>query len=164
MSDQNFRMDQFDQAVVAGRATWWKMELPSGKVLFGKQKAKMLGYPASRFRHYQDFVELVHPEDQEKTMLAMRNHLDGRAKLYEAAYRIRAKNGEYLRFYDCGQIISKEGDKVDVCGFVMKVKPDGDIPKQIKRFKDMILAGHPSIAELVARMQQLKVDIKDVLL
>jgi len=149
----NFRMEQFDSVVLNGTATWWQMFLPSGEVLFGDAKAEMLGYPASQFKHYQDFMSLVHPDDTEKTMQAMRDHLTGKAKLYETTYRIRNKDGEYIRFYDCGQITKKEGAEVTVTGFVMKILDGDNTLEQMKSFKDLILEGSPSIIELVAKMR-----------
>jgi|GEM_PF-816238 len=141
--EQDFRMEEFDKAVLNETATWWQMSLPSGEVLFGTAKAKMLGFPDDMFKTYHDFVELVHPEDKEKTMQAMKDHLEGRSKIYEAVYRIKNKNGEYLKFYDCGQIIRKEGDQVTVMGFVLKVADDADAFQQMKKFKELILGGKP---------------------
>lgn len=152
--EDNRRMEEFDTAVLSGTTTWWQMSLPSGTVSFGDAKADMLGYPAEKFRHYQDFVDLVHPDDREKTMQAMRDHLEGRAKLYETVYRIKHKDGSYIRFFDCGEVTKKEGDTVSVTGFVMKV-PDGvDASRQMEGFKDLILGGTPSIIELVSRIRK----------
>ncbi|MFA6503149.1 MAG: PAS domain-containing protein [Candidatus Paceibacterota bacterium] len=153
MEHSNFRMEQFDKAVMNETATWWQMRLPSGVVLFGDAKAKMLGYPEDKFKHYQDFVDLVHPDDREKTMQAMRDHLAGAAKFYETTYRIQHKDGSYLRFYDCGQVTERDGDTVTVTGFVMKVQDGADVLEQVKEFKDLILEGHPSIVELVSRIK-----------
>ncbi|MDD3531531.1 MAG: PAS domain-containing protein [Candidatus Pacebacteria bacterium] len=153
MENINFRKEQFDLAVLGGTATWWQMHLPSGAVSFGDAKAAMLGYPEEKFMRYQDFVDLVHPDDREKTMQAMRNHLDGKAELYETTYRIRNKNGEYISFYDCGQITKKEGDDITVTGFVRKIDESSDTLAQMKEFKEMILEGNPSIVELVSEIQ-----------
>ena len=129
------------------------MNLPSGEVMFGDAKAEMLGYPASMFKHYKDFVNLVHPDDREKTMQAMRDHLAGKAKLYETVYRIQNKDGSYIRFFDCGEVTKREGDTVTVIGFVMKVPDGADIKKQREQFKDQVLGGAPSIADLVAKIR-----------
>jgi PAS domain S-box-containing protein len=153
MAEEKFAMEQFDKAVLEGNATWWQMELPSGSVIFGETKAKILGYPESMFKHYTDFMNLVHPDDAAKVMQTMRNHLAGKAKVYETTYRIRHKNGEYIQFYDCGQIIKKEGKNIIVTGFVMKVKEGMDIFGQIKDFKNLIIEGNPSIIELVAKIK-----------
>lgn len=153
MTETNFKMVEFNKEVLQERATWWQMELPSGDVIFGDVKTKMLGYPQSDFTKYTDFTDLLHPEDYEKTMKAMKDHLEGKNKVYEAVYRIKAKNGKYISFYDCGQIIKKHKEKITVIGFVMKVDQKKDIFKQMEFFKSLIIEGKPSILELVAKMK-----------
>lgn len=144
-------LELFDNAVLNGTATWWQMELPSGDVIFGEAKAKMLGYPDSDFRTYQDFVKLVHPEDTEKTMQAMRDHLEGKTDLYEALYRIRASDGQYLQFYDCGQIIKQDGGNITVAGFVLKIDDVEQAQAEMRDFKKLLRDGDPSIFDLLAK-------------
>ncbi len=74
-------MEEFNKKVLLGEATWWQMEIPSGKVLFGESKAKMLDYPDANFKHFSDFTNLVKEEDREKAMQSMRDCLSGKAKL-----------------------------------------------------------------------------------
>lgn len=148
-----FKMEQFDVAILHETATWWQMQLPSGDVFFGEAKAKMLGYPDHMFKNYSDFMNLVHPDDSEKAMEAMRSHIYGKERLYETTYRIKKKDGEYLRFYDCGQITHREDDKITVMGFVMKIADDSDIVSQMRDFKQLILEGNPSIIDLVSKIR-----------
>jgi len=153
MAVENFKMEQFEKAVLTGNATWWQMQLPSGSVIFGENKAKMLGYSEEMFKTYKDFMKLVHPEDNEKAMQAMRDHMAGKTEVYETIYRIKNKDGKYIKFYDCGQIIKKEGDELTIMGFVMKVLNDQDIFEQMKNFKDLIISGNPSVVDLVAKIK-----------
>jgi len=150
---ENYNMEKFNKAVLMGEATWWQMELPSGGVFFGDAKAEMLGYSSGDFNHYKDFTSLVHKDDYEKIMQDMRDHIAGKKNLYETTYRIKNKKGEYIRFYDCGQIISKDGEKIVLMGFVWKIKNDIDVEKQMTEFRKMILDGSPSIMELVAEIK-----------
>lgn len=148
-----FKFEEFNKAVLNGTATWWQMDLPSGNVFFGEAKAKMLGYPDRNFKTYKDFMVLVHPEDAEKAMQAMRDHLYGNAKIYETVYRIKNSAGEYIRFYDCGQVIKREGSNVTLMGFVIKVDDDLNVMEQMKNFKELILVGNPSIIDLIAKIK-----------
>ena len=60
----------------------------TGIVTFDNHKATMLGYLPEKFKHYTDFTALVHPEDVDKAMNAMKNHLKGLSDKYEVEYRI----------------------------------------------------------------------------
>lgn len=129
------------------------MHLPSGEVYFGDAKANMLGFPQDKFKTDHDFMALVHPEDSENAMQAMRQHLSGEKPAYETVYRIQNSQGEYIKFYDLGMIIKKENENIELMGFVMKVAENQDILSQINEFKQMILNGNPSVIDLVTKMQ-----------
>jgi hypothetical protein len=77
----------------------------------------------------------------------------GKEKVYETIYRIKNKSGEYIRFYDCGQITKRDGDELTIMGFVLKVDNEVDSVGQMKDFKDLIVGGNPSIIELVSKLR-----------
>lgn len=101
------------------------MEHPSGRVTYSDKKVTMLGYAPDEFKaeHYRDFVDQLHPEDQETAMEAMRRHLSGDAPRYEVDYRIRAKGGEWLWFHDTGTVTQRgpEGEPMRVTGVVIDI-------------------------------------------
>ena len=154
MIENEFKITQFNKVVLEGKATWWQMYLPSGDVIFGDAKAKMLGYPENKFKNYEDFTKLLHPDDYKKAMKAMKDHMEGKKPVYETVYRIKNKSGKYISFYDCGQITKREGKNLTAIGFVMKVDEKEDVLKQMKHFKELIIEGEPSIVELVAKIRK----------
>jgi PAS domain-containing protein len=149
---ENINIEIFNEAVLRREATWWQMELPSGKVFFGDAKTEMLGFPSSDFSVYQDFTNLLYEEDREGAMNAMRDHLSGKKSFYETTYRIKTSDGSYLRFYDFGQIIKKENEKITLAGFVFKVEEDFNLEKA-ENFRNLIVEGTPSVLELVAKIK-----------
>ncbi len=112
---------RLEDAMDAGDLAWWEMELPSGEINTNPRKAEMLGYSPENFDHYEDFTELIHPDDYEDTMQAMRNHIEGRKDKYEAEYRIKKKNDEYTWFRDIGGITEKDGEYKKVTGIVIDI-------------------------------------------
>lgn len=153
MKNQNYNMEKFNAAALNREATWWQMELPSRNVIFGDAKAEMLGFPSENFQSYQDFTNLVHPDDQEKIMQDMRDHLEGKKEFYETSYRIKTKKGDYLRFYDFGKVISNEKGKIVAMGFVWKIQEEVDIEKQMKEFRDIINSGENSVIEIISKIK-----------
>lgn len=106
--------ERLDLSLSAGNLAWWEMDVSSGMVTFNKNKIRMLGYSEKEFGttvHYKKFMDLVHPDDYEPAMQAMRNHLTGKSNLYEVEYRIRMKNGNYKWFYDRGSITDYDENK-----------------------------------------------------
>ncbi len=70
----------------------------------------MLGYLPEQFKHYSDFMALVHPEDSDKAMNAMQRHIDGISDKYEVEYRISTKSEGYKWFYDLGSIVKRDSN------------------------------------------------------
>jgi PAS domain S-box-containing protein len=104
--------ERLDLSLSAGNVAWWEWDYASGRVDFNAQKAAMLGYDPAEFPEpdYTTFTDLLHPDDYERTMQAMRAHLAGRTKLYEVEYRIRHKDGRFVWFYDRGAITERDAD------------------------------------------------------
>lgn len=98
---------RIEAGLQAGNLAWWELELPSGNLVFDDLKAEMLGYSPDKFEKFEDFTDLLHPEDYEYTMQAMQDHILGKTDKYEAEYRIQAKDGSYQWFHDTGSITEK---------------------------------------------------------
>lgn len=118
--ESNLRLEL---AMDIANMAWWQMELPSGNVFFNSRKAEVLGYTPDKFKHYTDFTNLLHPEDYEKTMNAMINHLNGLAERYEVEYRILTKDGNYKWLYDIGAVSKRnnESGEMLITGFVLDI-------------------------------------------
>lgn len=114
---------RFDSAMFAGDLAWWEMNVETGDLTFHENKVDMLGFSPAQFDHYEDFTELVHPDDHKGMMEAMRDHLEGRAEKYDTEYRIRTASGEYRWFHDVGGITERrdDGSPLKVTGFVVNI-------------------------------------------
>ncbi|MEW6652818.1 MAG: PAS domain-containing sensor histidine kinase [Bacteroidota bacterium] len=114
---------RLELAMHVANMAWWEMDISSGTVTFDKGKAEMLGYPPEIFKHYKDFMALVHPEDYDNTMNAMREHLDGKQDKYECEYRIKILSGSYKWFYDIGSIVKRDsvGVPKTITGLVINI-------------------------------------------
>ena len=114
---------RMNSAMEIGNLAWWEMDLPDGAVRFDDRKAIMLGHSPEQFHHYRDFTALLHPDDYEPAMKAMRNHLEGRESRYHADYRILDAAGDYLWFRDVGGITKRhaDGSPAKVTGIVIDI-------------------------------------------
>lgn len=48
-SDPRYNELRLEMAADSADLAWWEMEMPSGKIIFHKRKAEMLGYPPEDF-------------------------------------------------------------------------------------------------------------------
>ena len=109
-----------------GNLGHWYWNVKTNEVTFNPLKTRTLRYGDSEVPPhvtYQFFTDMLHPEDLENTMEAMRGHLYGRADVYEAEYRIRAKDGTYKWFYDRGKITQwdEKGKPAFLAGIVFDI-------------------------------------------
>src|SRR6056297_3075166 len=147
-------------ALKTGKLAWWEMELPSGKIWFDDRKAQMLGYSPKQFNHYEDFTSLVHPDDSEKTMQAMRDYLEGKKALYETEYRIKNKSGEYTWFKDVGSIVEKndKSGRIKVLGIVQDINDQKITEKRLHEKKNLLRITFNSIGDAI-----ISTDTKDTI-
>lgn len=91
---------------------WWEWDIPKNRVSFNDHKVTMLGYDAADFADvgYEAFTSLLHPDDYERTMEAMRRHLAGDAAIYQIDYRVKRADGQYEWYMDRGCTIERSED------------------------------------------------------
>jgi PAS domain S-box-containing protein len=116
-------LHRLEVALEAGNVAWWEMDCRTGAVWFHRRGTDMLGYEPDLFRHYTDFTALLHPDDLERVIDAMRDHLQGARPDYRVDYRIRNHAGGYLWFQDVGRVSQRddEGQPAIVTGIVLDV-------------------------------------------
>ena len=114
---------RLEKAMLAGEVAWWEMDVETGAVSFHENKARMLDRDPAAFEHYEDFTDLLHPEDHERAMESMRAHLEGRAEKYDVEYRSEAADGSYHWFHDVGGISKRasDGSPLRVAGIVIDI-------------------------------------------
>ncbi len=135
---------RLDSAMEIGSLAWWEMDLPDGAVRFDDRKAAMLGYPPEKFRHFTDFTSLLHPDDYEPAMKAMRDHLEGRESRYHSDYRIRSNAGTYRWFRDVGGVTKRhaDGSPATITGIVIDISASKEAEEALRsteiRFRALI--------------------------
>lgn len=116
--------ERLQGALEMGNMAWWEWHVPSGKVSMHEKKATMLGYTLAEFpSDVYKITELIHPDDYEYTMQAMRDHLEGNAPAWDVEYRIKTKDGGYKWYHDKGGIVERglNAEPVRLIGLVMDV-------------------------------------------
>lgn len=122
--------NQLDLALSGARLAWWDWDVESGNVEYNPRKAEMLGYSTEEFPNdVYEIMKLVHKDDYESAMQAMRDHLSGTKSIYECEYRIKGKNGKYQWFADRGKVMvrTSDGKPKRVTGIVFDISDKKNI-------------------------------------
>lgn len=115
---------RLQSALEMGGMAWWEWDISTGKVEMHEKKATMIGYTLEEFpKDVYEICKLIHPDDYEPTMQAMRDHLEGKKKVYDIVYRIKSKSGEYHFYHDKGGIVERDpnGKPLRLVGLVADV-------------------------------------------
>ncbi|MFW5757360.1 MAG: PAS domain-containing sensor histidine kinase, partial [Bacteroidota bacterium] len=103
--------ERLELSLMAGNVAWWVWDFPSQIVTYDKKKAQMLGYKdGAMTQNVYEISSMLHPDDYEKTMQHMRDHLSGKVEEYQLEYRLKTKDGGYKWFYDHGKVTKKQAD------------------------------------------------------
>ena len=154
--------ERLDLCLSAGNLAWWEMDVKTGKVIFNENKVKLLGYDIKDFRNvdYTAFTNIVHQEDHEKVMKAMRDHLEDKKKLYEVEYRIKTKDGNYKWFHDKGSIVrrNQKGEPLTVTGIVYDITKEKGSEKKLKELNKNL---EKLVLERTQQLKKINLKLKD---
>ena len=131
-----------------GNLGHWYWNIKTNEVTFNPLKVTTLGYDKSEIPEhvtYQFFTDKLHPEDFQKAMDAMRDHLYGKADVYEIEYRIKAKDGTFKWYYDRGRITQYDNGKpAFLAGIVFDITEKKETQLELE-YKNRILPEISSI-------------------
>lgn len=102
----------------------WDWHLGDDSVAFSPSLKRMLGYGPNEMKPTIDtWKDNIHPDDLRKVMELMRQHLQGSAQRFEAEYRLRNRNGDYLWVHDRGKVCERDtlGNPLRAVGMVQNV-------------------------------------------
>ncbi len=110
----------------SGNLGKWEWNVKENKVQFNARKVQALGYQLEDIQGevgFEFFTSKIHPDDYERVMQNMRDHLYGVSGAYECEYRIQCRDGEWKWFYDRGIIIKRDAENrpLELVGIVFDI-------------------------------------------
>lgn len=96
-------------AIEAAGDGLWDWDISSNKVFFSKTWKQMLGYDEADIANdLNEWERLIHPEDLQKTLGDVQEHLDGKTQYYSNEHRLLCKDGSYKWILDRGLVVSRD--------------------------------------------------------
>src|SRR5512140_995335 len=136
--------ERLNRASVAGRVALWEWDLSTGTVEWTSVVDSMLGYPPGGLpRTVQGWGSCIHREDLNAVIGALDRHLRKKAP-YDAVYRIRRADGEYVWWHDVGYAErDDEGRPFRMAGTCVDIT-DAKRTEEAIRIRDTALASSKS--------------------
>ncbi len=122
--------------------------------MLGYKWEELLSMSPEKFENYSDYIDLLHPEDHEKAMKAMRDHLKGKGEKYEVEYRIRKKDGNCKWFRDVGIVTGLEGEYKVVTGVVIDIDRKKEAELALEEHKAKLKELHDAVDQFQQCQQE----------
>ena len=100
-----------DLALEGAQVGKWDWHIKTNKVIYNNTWYTKLGYTYNELpQSFETFRRVLHPDDLERVIQELNDHLKGQTPIYECRYRMISKTGEIQWCLDRGCIIQKESD------------------------------------------------------
>jgi two-component system, NarL family, sensor histidine kinase UhpB len=132
----------------------WDWDLVSGAVWWGKGFETAFWYETGELEaHYETWQRLIHPDDRQRVIAAVRAAIDGGSTSWSAEYRFRRRDGSYADVYDRGYLIHDPATRkpMRMVGSMM------DITHR-KRAEEQLRASRAALRLLATRHQDVRED------
>ncbi len=89
----------------------WDWHLPTNTVYLSPGLKQMVGYTDSEMQNsYEQFADLLHPDDTKRVMENIQAYLDDPVVSYENEFRWRCKDGSYKWILSRGKVLERDED------------------------------------------------------
>lgn len=135
VEEVRFNQVRLDLALQSAEQGLWDWNIQTGDLYFNDVWCHMLGYKREDVEpNVESWKKRVHPDDFERVLAVLNEHLMGNIPRYNAIYRQKHVNGSWMWVLDNGQVVSwdTEGKPTRAIGIIL------DITKQ-KEYESSLL-------------------------
>ena len=104
--------ERLDLALKGADLGLWDLHVQTGQAVANQRSAEMVGYSLNEIEQNFGFWErLLHPDDRQRALEKVFNHLAGSTDGYEDEYRVRHKSGDWRWILSRGKITERDQDR-----------------------------------------------------
>ena len=165
VKEEKENIKRFTDAIKGANIGFWDFFPQENKIFVNETWLTQKKYDSLTLRKDDDIfselingldflMDLIHPEDIEKTKTLLTKHLKGESTLYEAEFRIKCADGTWKWIYDLGKVF-----KVDDEGSSLRMN---GVHIDITNIKELQLTLEDRSKELILANEKLKISIEEV--
>ncbi|HWP96537.1 MAG TPA: PAS domain S-box protein [Syntrophomonadaceae bacterium] len=116
--------ERLEQALWGARAGLWDWQMLTGTVTVNHRYREICGYDSQESEHaITEWEARIHPGDLPDVQDKLYSHLEGRVPFYEAEYRTKGKDGDWIWLLDSGRVVNQDesGQAVRAVGIVQEI-------------------------------------------
>lgn len=120
---------KLQNALDMGGMAWWEWRIDTNMITVSQNLFVTLGYKNNEIGYdMESWTALIHPEDVDHRVKVLGKYLNGEINSYSVEYRMKCKDGHYIKFFDKGGVVSsnKMGKPEMLMGILMeKIEEEG---------------------------------------
>ena len=87
----------------------WDWDIRTGNILFSRRWKEIFGYGEHEFEDsFNAWDQHLHPDDRSRTLISLREYLDGNIPLHSVEFRLRCKDGSWKWILGRGMVVSRD--------------------------------------------------------
>ena len=103
--------ERYELAIIASNDGLWDLDLNTNKIFFSKKWLEMHGYNRGDISSFDEWIELVHPEEKQLVQSKFKEHLEGKTEHLICEYRLKAKDKTYKWVLIRGKAFENENSR-----------------------------------------------------
>ncbi|TGL63780.1 PAS domain-containing protein [Leptospira sarikeiensis] len=141
------REEQLDLVIKSADLGFWDWNIPNGIITPNEKCAEILGYTLEEFETTSEFWRSkIHPDDRPSIVERLKEHIEGRAELFETDFRMLCKDGTWKWIRSRGKVWEKdkEGNPVRALGIhidITEKRETAKILEEKERTLDLAVQG-----------------------
>ncbi len=124
----------------------WKWNFETNSLFFSSRYYTMLGYAPDEFpATYENWRDLIHPEDRKHALAVASTYLATKPDLYENEFRLRTKQGKYRWVHSYAKVVERRdtGEAVRMIGNHVDITKRKQAAEALRRMNERFaLATH----------------------
>ncbi len=107
--------ERVELALYASQAGLWDWNIQTGEMHSSPDRKEILDYRGENGKQGLSALQgVIHPDDQDKVLQVLNDHLVGNSDEYRIEYRIKDKQGNWKWFLDRGRVVERDEQDMPV--------------------------------------------------
>jgi two-component system cell cycle sensor histidine kinase/response regulator CckA len=131
--------ERYEMITSASGQVAYDYHVPSGKIIWGSSMQKVLGYvPGKDMNTFLKWKSLLHPDDSKKTLEYL-SQAESKCAYWDAEYRMKHKNGNYIWIRDRGFFLPDEkGKALRQLGIIEDITAAREIEEKLRKTQRLL--------------------------
>ncbi len=124
---------RFHATLANNKIGLWDWDLKSDLLNVSQVWKNQLGHTYERSTvTFEEWKELIHPDDRQETISKLQDYITGRIPAYETEYRMKHNNGKYIWIFDRANLVKNEDGSPDrILGTHLDISDRKQIEKEL---------------------------------